>query len=91
MKIFISSTVYDLIDIRAEISALFELFGIASILSDDKLSDFQVRPDRNSIETCLVNVEKSDDVIVILDQRHGLRLAQFFKGTQLTSWKKSAF
>jgi hypothetical protein len=43
-------------------------------MSDDKLSDFSVKQEANSIETCLVNVESSDEVIVILDKRYGPRL-----------------
>jgi len=71
MKVFLSSTIYDLIDIRAEISDLLRSLNISPILSDDKLSDFAIGFDANSIATCLINVEQSDEIIVILDRRYG--------------------
>ncbi|MEX0727035.1 MAG: DUF4062 domain-containing protein [Planctomycetaceae bacterium] len=74
MKVFVSSTVYDLLDIRAEVCALLTSVGISPVLSDDKLSDFNTAHATNSIETCLINVKDSDEVIVILDQRYGTRL-----------------
>ena len=56
MRIFVSSTVFDLLDVRAEIAELLRELGIAPVMSDDKLSDFDVKQDVNSIETCLLNV-----------------------------------
>ncbi len=76
MKVFVSSTVYDLLDIRAEVCALLTSMGISPVLSDDKLSDFDTAHATNSIETCLINVADSDEVIVILDQRYGPRLGK---------------
>lgn len=76
MRVFVSSTVYDLVDVRTEIAELLRSMGIAPVLSDDKLSDFAVRQDANSIESCLINVDSSDEVIVILDQRYGPRLSE---------------
>jgi len=71
MRVFISSTVYDLLDVRAELAELMRGLGISPVLSDDKLSDFAVQFDVNSIETCLINVDSCDQVIVILDKRYG--------------------
>lgn len=71
MRVFVSSTVYDLIDIRAEIAELLRSLGISPVLSDDKLSDFILKHDASSIEACLVNVESSDAVIIVLDKRYG--------------------
>lgn len=71
MRVFISSTVYDLIDIRAELAEQLRAIGITPVLSDDKLSDFRVQHDVNSIETCLVNVESCNEFLLILDQRYG--------------------
>ncbi|MES2789831.1 MAG: DUF4062 domain-containing protein [Planctomycetota bacterium] len=76
MKVFVSSTVYDLLDIRAEVCALLTSMGIAPVLSDDKLSDFDTAHATNSIETCLINVADSDEVIVILDQRYSAPLGK---------------
>jgi len=77
MKVFISSTVYDLIDIRAELAEQLRAIGITPVLSDDKLSDFRVQHDVNSIETCLVNVESCDEFLLVLDQRYGPTLEKF--------------
>lgn len=74
MRVFISSTILDLVDVRAEVAELLRTLGIAHLMSDDKLSDFSVKQDVNAIETCLVNVEASDEVVVILDKRYGSRL-----------------
>ena len=75
MKVFVSSTVFDLLDIRAEIESHLASMGITPVLSGSPTSTFEVMPDRNSIETCLVNVESCDAVVVILCQRYGPSLA----------------
>lgn len=71
MQIFLSSTAFDLLDVRAEIAATLQSLGVKPVLSDDKLSDFRVHHDADSIETCLVNLEACDEVILVLDQRYG--------------------
>ena len=48
--------------------------GITPVLSDDKLSAFEVLSDKNSIETCLVNLKACDEAIVLLDRRYGSSL-----------------
>jgi hypothetical protein len=70
-RIFVSSTVYDLLDVRGEVEALLRREGLTPILSDSPTSGFDVEPDRNSIESCLANVRNSDCVLVILSQRYG--------------------
>ena len=70
-KVFISSTVYDLLDIRDELEQSIRGAGLVPILSDSATSDFTVAPDANSIETCLTNVRASDYVMVVLSQRYG--------------------
>src|SRR5260370_30298199 len=75
MRVFICSTCYDLLDIRAELEELFRTGGIVPILSDSMSSDFQVRPDQNSIETCLANVRSCDEFVIILSARYGPSLA----------------
>ena len=80
MRVFISSTVYDLIDIRAELAEQLRAIGITPVLSDDKLSDFRVQHNVNSIETCLINVESCDEFLLVLDQRYGPTLEKFDYG-----------
>lgn len=71
MKVFVSSTVYDLLDIRSELAVYLRELGAVPVLSDDKLSGFEVSPSANSIETCLINVRQADRFLIILDQRYG--------------------
>lgn len=70
LTIFISSTCHDLKDARAELAEHLESLGHRVLMSDDPLR-FDVAPDRDSIESCLFNVEKSDLVVCLIDQRYG--------------------
>ncbi len=69
-KIFVCSPCFDLFDLRAELGQLLRDLGLQPVMSDQAESSFEVLPDRNSIETCLVNVRNSDAVVVILSQRY---------------------
>lgn len=71
MKVFVSSTCYDLIDLRAELEMVLREMGLSPLLSDRPSSEFEVLPDKNSIETCLANVRGADVFISILSQRYG--------------------
>lgn len=76
MKVFISSSIFDLIDIRAELYALFKEMGMAPVMSEALNTQFEVFTDKNSIETCLVNLDNSDFVILVLSQRYGGSLSK---------------
>lgn len=76
MRIFISSTCYDLIDIRAEINYVLNKSGLKSIMSDQANSDFNIKTNTNSIETCLINLRNSDIVVIILSKRYGPKLGK---------------
>lgn len=76
MRVFICSTCYDLIDLRSELEEFFHKAGVEPILSDSLTSEFQIMPDTNSIETCLANVRKCDEFIIILSNRYGPSLAK---------------
>lgn len=75
-RIFISSTCFDLIDMRAELKLYLESVGLVPIMSDQLDSDFQTFHDKNSIETCLINLRSCDTVIIILSQRYGGNLSK---------------
>lgn len=77
MKVFVSSTVFDLIDVRSEVCELLRELGITPVMSDDKISGFEVQQGVNSIETCLINCAASDEVVIILDKRYGPRLGGY--------------
>lgn len=71
MRVFVSSTCYDLLDARAEVERCLRDLGLTPLLSDRPSSEFEVLPDVNSIETCLANVRGADAVVCLLSQRYG--------------------
>jgi hypothetical protein len=70
-EIFLSSTCYDLLDIRAEIGKMLTDYGFGVRMSDDYESEFVVNPNLDSIGTCLENVASSDVIICLIDRRYG--------------------
>lgn len=68
MKVFVSSTCYDLIDLRLELAEEHRATGCRPMLSDERASDFEVSgaAGENSIQTRLNNVRQSDAVVVVL-------------------------
>ena len=70
-RIFISSTCFDLIDLRAEIKEFILSLGLTPVMSDHSDTEFKTYQDQNSIQTCLTNLRTCDVVIVILSQRYG--------------------
>jgi len=85
MKIFISSTIYDLLDTRSEIYEMLKTLGMTPIMSEIPESGFEIFTDKNTIETCLVNLDQSDHVVVILSQRYGASLEKFGFGDLSTT------
>ncbi|HEY3318917.1 MAG TPA: DUF4062 domain-containing protein [Planctomycetota bacterium] len=71
VDVFISSTCYDLGDIRAELRRDLEAQKFIVRLSDDFDTGFGVDGTTNSIAQCLKNVEQCDVVVCILDRRYG--------------------
>lgn len=70
-RVFISSTCYDLVDLRAELEAHLRDLGLVPLMSDRPTSEFAVAPNKDSIETCLVNVRDCDVFVCIVSQRYG--------------------
>lgn len=68
-KVFVSSTVLDLGDIRAGIKYVLEQQGFKVLLSEQP--DFDVRGDRPAVEECLENVRASDYYVLIIGGRRG--------------------
>lgn len=75
MRVFISSTCYDLLDLRGEIHELLQLHHFIPVMSDEEDSGFRVDRSTDSINTCLANVKDCDVFIIILSQRYGRSLA----------------
>jgi hypothetical protein len=71
LDVFISSTCYDLVDLRFELKAYLEQNGCTVRLSEDPTSPFSIDPTADSIASCLANVEASDVVACVLDRRYG--------------------
>lgn len=71
IEVFISSTCYDLIDLRRELGHFLKGLGCIVYLSDCDDSDFVVHPNVSSIESCLANVRAADAIVCIIDQRYG--------------------
>ena len=70
ITVFISSTCYDLLDLRAELADFLDSKGFIVKLSDDPYR-FDVAPTEDSVQSCLRNVETADVVVCILDRRYG--------------------
>jgi len=70
LSVFISSTCYDLVDLRSALAAALETAGCTVRLSEDP-ERFAVDPTGDSIASCLRNLESSDIVVCIIDRRYG--------------------
>jgi hypothetical protein len=86
VRVFVSSTCYDLLDLRAELFEDLRDLGVSPMFSDIKESDFAVmgEPGTNSIDVCLSNVRSSDLVLVVLSQRYGPDLGPDFGSVSAT-------
>jgi hypothetical protein len=74
ITVFISSTCYDLMDLRAELKAELEKMGCVVRISEDPNSAFFVDPTADSIDSCIQNVQTSDAVVVVIDRRYGTEI-----------------
>jgi hypothetical protein len=70
LTIFVTSTCYDLLDLRSELADDLESHGHIVRLSDD-WERFVVSAQTNSIDTCLQNLAYCDVAVCILDRRYG--------------------
>lgn len=72
--LFVSSTCYDLQQVRSDIKLFAETLGLEPILSE--YNSFPVNPDAGTLENCLNAVNKSADLFVlIVGSRYGSILA----------------
>jgi len=71
ISVFISSTCYELADLRFELGEALRRDGFVVKMSDDPNSAFYVDPLDDSIGSCLSNAEASDVVVCIIDRRYG--------------------
>lgn len=85
IDVFISSTCYDLADLRAELAQFLKDRGLVVRVSEDPESAFFVEPHGDSIVSCLKNVEASRAVIAIIDRRYGPTLPIGTNGAGLSA------
>ncbi|HRI06259.1 MAG TPA: DUF4062 domain-containing protein [Nannocystaceae bacterium] len=71
LDVMLSSTCYDLLDLRSEIFQFLTEKGMSVRLSEDFDSGFEVNPSADSIATCLENIAKTDVVVLLIDRRYG--------------------
>ncbi|ENM5855923.1 DUF4062 domain-containing protein [Vibrio mimicus] len=70
--VFVSSTCFDLGQVRSDIRDLIQTFGLEPILSE--YDSFPVSPDTDTISNCLRNVrEKADIFVLIIGGRYGFQ------------------
>ncbi|OEE35576.1 DUF4062 domain-containing protein [Vibrio anguillarum] len=70
--VFVSSTCFDLGQVRADIRELIQTFGLEPVLSE--YDSFPVSPDTDTISNCLRNVrEKADIFVLIIGGRYGFQ------------------
>lgn len=75
MKIFLSSTCYDLKQIRSDLMDFLLNMGFTPILSE--YSNFPIDPDKNTIDNCIDNVKNNTDIFVlIIGNRYGSQIAE---------------
>ncbi|EID4333999.1 TPA: DUF4062 domain-containing protein [Vibrio parahaemolyticus] len=71
-SVFVSSTCFDLAQIRSDIRDLIQTFGLEPVLSE--YDSFPVSPDADTISNCLRNVrEKADIFVLIIGSRYGFQ------------------
>lgn len=68
-KVFISSTCFDLVDIRAEIAASLEAWGYEPVYNESP--NFPKRPGLHSHDICIEAVKDCDYYLLIVDKRYG--------------------
>lgn len=79
MKIFLSSTCYDLVDIRAELERFLKEKGHELLLSDRATFPIEIGVHRHDV--CINNVQNCDLFILIVDGRFG---APYYKDKNLS-------
>ena len=79
MKIFLSSTCYDLKDLRAEVEKFLSEKGHELLLSDR--ATFPIDPEVHRHDVCLQNVHNADLFILALDGRFG---AKYYKNEDIS-------
>lgn len=68
-RVFVSSTIYDLRDLRSALKMWLEEYGFEVLMSE--MNDFQQLPDQNSYLSCLQAIDGCDYFILLVGGRVG--------------------
>lgn len=74
LDLFLSSTCYDLGDLRAELGEHLRQHAFLVRMSEDYESEFVANGKLDSVSSCLQNVESAEAVVCVLDRRYGPEL-----------------
>lgn len=77
VRVFVSSTVYDLVDLRSELKVQLDELGVQPVMSEYDLGTADAPPADNTIEQCRLEVERADIVLCIVSRRYGPTLEKF--------------
>lgn len=70
LNVFVSSTCYDLNQIRVDLKEQIELLGHTPVLSEYK--EFPINPNMNTVENCIEAVKNDADIfILVIGNRYG--------------------
>ncbi len=75
-RVFISSVVHDLVDLRRELETDLVELGLEPTLSESEERGIAVRYDADTVESCLESVDEADNVVVILSREYGTTIEQ---------------
>jgi hypothetical protein len=75
-RIFVSSTVHDLLDVREELRATLVQMGLTAVLSDRTAQGFYVATDTDSVSACAQQVLTCVYYVGVLSQRYGFAFEQ---------------
>ena len=64
IKVFLSSTCYDLKQIRSDMYDYFSNMGFVHVLSE--YPNFPIDPDKNTIDNCIENVKNNTDIFILI-------------------------
>ena len=67
LSVFVSSTCYDLRQIRADLREFLERSGFDAVLSES--NGFPIAPDASILDNCLRAVEQRADIFVLIIRR----------------------
>ena len=82
--VFVSSTCYDLMDLRSEAEVCIRDLGLIPVMSDRPTSEFEVGGYKDSITTCIENVKKCPTFVCVLSNRYGPNLGDAFDNISAT-------